>query len=159
MALASARPFSAPPAAPATLRGLAEDLVDLRERLCAAHGILAGDYLLLKALVETAGADIAELASAAHASHVGALAGIGRLHGAGLARLHGKGDDSPVVTDSGRQLVADVDGMLEETVEVVIGTLSPHEAMMLASTLEACRTVVWDHGAAAVVSVLLPPES
>jgi hypothetical protein len=43
MAVASARPFSpAIPAPAGTVRGLAEDLIDLRHRLCQAHEILPG---------------------------------------------------------------------------------------------------------------------
>jgi hypothetical protein len=158
MALSSTRPFSPAPPAAASLRGLAEDLVDLRHRVCDEHGILAGDYLVLQAIAAISGPTLAELASAAHHSPAGLLAAIDRLDGAGYARSRGKAAQGggPVMTDSGRLMVAGIDGTIEATLDAVLETAGEASCVSLSRLLDACRTQVWDVGAAPVVAVLEP---
>jgi hypothetical protein len=175
MAVASVRPFSPVQLAPAgTLRGLAEDLLDLRHRLCQEHGILATDYEVLKALVETPDATKEELAVTAHASPAGYMAAIDRLHAARLAKVRGFNrraqggetpraeidmilcrveDIRPIPTDAGRLLVAGIDGTIEATLDQVLGVAANSGVSRLTVLLEACRGTVWDVGAAPVVSV------
>jgi hypothetical protein len=177
MATASARPFS-PQADPAgALRGLAEDLLDLRHRLCQEHEILPTDFEVLKALVETPDATKEELAVAAHASRAGYMAAIDRLHTARLAKVRGFNrraqggktpraeidmilcrveDIRPVPTDAGRLLVAAIDGTIELTLDAVVGAVGAEACLSLSRLLEACRSCLWGAGAAPVVAVLEP---
>lgn len=157
MALSSARPFAAASASDAVahnLRGLAEDLIDLRHRVCQEHGILPADYEILKALVDMPDATQAELAITAHASTAGLMSSIDRLHVAGLAKVRGVGTTPPAATDAGRLMVAGIDGTLESALDAVLGVAGDQTTSRLAGLLDACRTLLWEVGAAPVVAVL-----
>jgi hypothetical protein len=159
MVLSSARPFSpAPPEPAGALLGLADDLVDLRHRVCDEHGILSADYGVLKALVATPDATKEELAVAAHCSPVGTLAAIDRLHRAGYAkpRAHAAQGGGPVATDSGRLMVAGIDGTIELALGAPLGATDDHARSWMSRMLDACRTAVWESGASPVVAVLDP---
>lgn len=172
MALASARPFEGASyqssAASSALRGLTEDLADLRRRLCADAGILPGDFDILASLAADPRASYEERAIAVGASGYGLRAALERLHTARLAKLRGdrvlsrshdhrnqKGAaHPPAITTEGRQLVDAINGAIETALDAVLGLLSDNETDGLANTLEHCRTAVWEVGSGPVVDVL-----
>lgn len=169
----------------AALRGLSEDLVDLRRRLCAERGILPLDVDVLEALFDLREegwrATPDELAVNAHTSIGGTKAALDRLQAAGLAQWRSKRpvgmaqrdyfaqlngqeggplrsfepiDGGPAPTDAGRELVATLTTALEAPLEAILGALPALERYRLGEVLEACRSAVWEVGAAPVVAVL-----
>ena len=60
----------------------------------------------------------------------------------------------PVIADSGRDLVASIDGATETALEAVLGLLEVPERDRLTRIIEHARGAVWNYGTAPVVAVL-----